>query len=193
MADPLDQEDRTPRRRGSMSDLYDTDILIWSECQAALLRRRAAGELVNDADIDWSNVAEEIEDVGSNRLHAVESLLVQALRHMLKAEAWPLSRDGPNWRADAIDFRQQAAAVFTPSMRQKIDLARLYRRALRAIPETNDGEPPLPLPDHYDFARNPFASLDADIVFNDVGFNWNDSGTMICALPFAGRYTVGVE
>jgi hypothetical protein len=72
--------------------------------------------LVNDSDIDWSNVAEEIEDVGSHRLHAAESVLVQALRHMLKAEAWPLARDAPKWRADAIDFRQQAAAAFTPSM-----------------------------------------------------------------------------
>ena len=130
-----------------MSDLYDTDILEWSEHQAALLRRRAAGELVNEAELDWSNIAEEIEDVGSNRLHAVESLLVQALRHMLKAEAWPLSRDAPTWRADAIDFRQQAARQFAPSMRQKIDVARLYRQALRATPETMDGQPPLPLQD----------------------------------------------
>jgi hypothetical protein len=75
-----------------MSDLYEDDILLWSEQQAELLRRRAAGELVNDAELDWPNIAEEIGDVGSERLHAVESLLVQALRHMLKAEAWPLSR-----------------------------------------------------------------------------------------------------
>jgi hypothetical protein len=129
-----------------MSDLYDTDILVWSERQAALLRRRAAGELINDADLDWSNIAEEIEDVGSNRLHAVMSLLRQALIHTLKAEAWPLSRDAPIWRADAIDFRQQAADRFVPSMRQKIDVARLYRQALRAMPETIDDVPPLPVP-----------------------------------------------
>src|SRR3954470_16358678 len=128
-----------------MSD-YDTDILTWSERQAALLRRRAAGELVNDADLDWANIAEEIEAVGSEQLHAVESLLGQALRHMLKAEAWPLSRDAPSWRADAIDFRQQAARRFVPSMREKINLARLYRRALRAMPETIDGVGPLPVP-----------------------------------------------
>jgi hypothetical protein len=126
---------------------YDTDILTWSERQAGLLRRRAAGEIVNDADLDWSNIAEEIEDVGSNRLHAVESLLVQALRHMLKAEAWPLSRDAPSWRADAIDFRRQARRRFVPSMRQKIDLASLYADALAAIPDTTDGQPPLPIPD----------------------------------------------
>ena len=40
------------------------DILLWSERQAELLRRRAAGELVNDAELDWPNIAEEIEDVG---------------------------------------------------------------------------------------------------------------------------------
>lgn len=49
-----------------MSDLYEKDILIWSENQANLLRRRAAGELVNDAELDWSNIAEEIESVGAN-------------------------------------------------------------------------------------------------------------------------------
>lgn len=130
-----------------MNDLYDTDILVWSEHQAGLLRRRAAGELVNEAELDWSNIAEEIEDVGSNRLHAVKSLLVQALRHMLKAEAWPLSRDAPTWRADAIDFRQQARRRFVPSMRQKIDIAGLYADALRAMPETMDGQPPLPVSD----------------------------------------------
>jgi hypothetical protein len=32
-------------------------------------------------------------------------------------------------------------------MRQKIDMARLYRRALRAMPETTDGQPPPPVPD----------------------------------------------
>jgi hypothetical protein len=136
---------RVCQKAEAMSD-YDTDILTWSERQAALLRRRAAGELINEADLDWSNIAEEIEDVGSNRLHAVESLLVQALRHMLKAEAWPLSRDAPTWRADAIDFRRQARRRFVPSMRQKIDIADLYADALAAMPETMDGVPPLPMP-----------------------------------------------
>jgi Domain of unknown function DUF29 len=129
-----------------MTDLYEDDLLLWSERQAELLRRRAAGELVNDAELDWPNIAEEIADVGSNRLHAVESLLVQALRHMLKAEAWPLSRDAPNWRADAIDFRQQARRRFAPSMRQKIDVAGLYTDAVRALPESIDEVPPLRVP-----------------------------------------------
>jgi len=129
-----------------MSELYDTDILEWSGQQAELLRRLAAGERVND-QVDWDNVIEEVESVGSEQLHAVQSLLTQALIHVLKAEAWPTVRDAPNWRAEAIRFRGDAADRFSPSMRQKVDMARLYRRALRALPDTMDGLAPLPVPD----------------------------------------------
>src|SRR5215471_2023805 len=104
-----------------MSDLYGDDILLWSELQAKLLRRLAAGERVNDL-VDWANVIDEVESVGREQLHAVQSLLRQALIHMLKAEAWPLSRDAPTWRADAIHFCQQAADRFAPSMEQLIDV-----------------------------------------------------------------------
>jgi hypothetical protein len=128
-----------------MSD-YDIDVLLWSERQADLLRRRAAGELVNDSDLDWPNIAEEIEAVGSEQLHAVTSLLTQALLHMLKAEAWPLSREVPHWQAEARRFRDDAADRFAPSMRQRIDIAKIYRRALRAMPDSIDGQPPLPVP-----------------------------------------------
>jgi hypothetical protein len=129
-----------------MDDLYDTDILVWSERQAELLRRLATGQPVNEAP-DWPNIIEEIESVGSEQLHAVTSLLVQALVHMLKAQAWPLSRDAPHWESEARRFRGDAADRFAPSMRQRIDLERLYRRALRIMPETIDGQPPLPVPD----------------------------------------------
>ena len=129
-----------------MSDLYESDILIWSEHQAELLRRLAGGERVNDR-VDWPNVIEEIESVGHEQLHAVESFLVHALLHDLKAQAWPLSRDAPYWRAEARRFRGDAASRFAPSMRQRIDMAKIYRRALRAMPETVDDQPPLPVPE----------------------------------------------
>jgi len=109
-----------------MSDLYESDILAWSEQQATLLRRHAAGQRANDGAIDWSNVIEEVESVGREQLHAVESLLVRALVHMLKAEAWPLSRDAPSWRAEAVRFRADARRRFAPSMRQRLDVSGLY-------------------------------------------------------------------
>ena len=131
-----------------MADLYDTDILTWSDRQADLLRRVAAGERINDQvdQVDWQNVIDEIASVGRSELHAVESHLVQALLHDLKAEAWPLSREVPHWRAEARGHRAEALAWYTPSMAQRIDVAKLYRRALRHMPETMDNVPPLPVP-----------------------------------------------
>jgi hypothetical protein len=127
-----------------MSNLYDTDILVWSEHQTELLRRLAAGERVND-QVDWENVVEEIESVGREQLHAVESLLFQAMSHMLKAEAWPQSRDVEDWRGDARGFIARARRRFAPSMRQKIDLDSLYADVIKALPAIMDGQPPLPV------------------------------------------------
>ena len=129
-----------------MSELYESDILLWSERQADLLRRVAAGARANDPGPDWPNIIEEIESVGNEQLHAVESFLTQALTHMLKAQALPYSREVPHWEAEARGFRGDAADRFTPSMRQRIQLDRIYRRALRRLPDTIDGQAPLPVP-----------------------------------------------
>jgi hypothetical protein len=80
-------------------DLYTEDILLWSERQAALLRRAAAGDRSNEPD--WTHVIEEIDAVGRSQLSAVRYLLVQALLHDLKAEAWPQSPQASHWRAEA--------------------------------------------------------------------------------------------
>jgi len=128
-----------------MMSEYDTDILMWSERQAELLRRHAAGERMDDGDLDWTNIIEEVADVGRNTLRACRSQLLQALLHDLKAEAWPLSRDAPHLRSEARVARINAADAFAPSMRQRIDVAALYTKALRALPDTMDGQAPLPL------------------------------------------------
>jgi hypothetical protein len=93
-----------------MSDLYEADILAWSEEQARRLQRVAANDRRNDESPDWANIIEEIQSVGKAQLHAVGSLLVQALLHDLKAEAWPLSREVPHWRA------RRGASAATPSI-----------------------------------------------------------------------------
>ncbi len=81
-----------------MGELYADDILLWSERQASATI--AGGEPVNERP-DWVNIIEEVESVGREQLHAVESLLLRALAHMLKAQGWPEARDAPNWQADA--------------------------------------------------------------------------------------------
>jgi len=127
-----------------MGDLYDMDVLEWSEHQVRLLRQHAAGEGGNEAP-DWANIIEEIESVGQSQIDAVESWWFQAFLHDLKAEAWPLSRDTPTWRGDARGFRAQARRKYRPSMRQKLDVPGIYADALSALPDTIDGQLPLPV------------------------------------------------
>jgi hypothetical protein len=127
-----------------MSDLYDEDILLWSERQSTLLRRIAAGEPVNERP-DWANIIEEVESVGRSDLRAVQSLLLQAILHMLKAQAWPNSPSVAAWNSDARLFRVQARDAFSPSMRQRLDIARIYADALTVLPDMMDDRPPQPL------------------------------------------------
>ncbi len=127
-----------------MGDLYEADVFEWSQQQAALLRRHAVGEKLNERP-DWGNIIEEIESVGRSEVRAIEAWLFQAFVHDLKAEGWPLSQDEPHWRAEARGFRAQARRNYRPSMRQQIDIAGLYNDALRAMPDTLDSQPPLPV------------------------------------------------
>ncbi len=129
-----------------MGELYDMNVLEWSEQQARLLRQHAAGEAGNEAP-DWTNIIEEIESVGQSQIDAVESWWFQAFLHDLKAEAWPLLRDVPTWRGEARGFRAQARRRYRPSMRQKLDVAGIYADALSALPDTMDGQAPLPVPE----------------------------------------------
>ena len=112
-------------------DLYERDALAWSEQQAALLRRVARGELVND--IDWAHVVEEIEDVGLTQLNAVHSYLRQMLFHLLKLHGWPHLTACHHWRTEIVAFQADAGQRFSPSMRQRTDLDKIYGLALRQV------------------------------------------------------------
>src|SRR4051794_13690990 len=137
-------------------DLYDTDILIWSEEQAEFLRRRAANAL------DWDNLAEEIADVGLSQLHAVMSHLRLALLHDLKAEAWPLSRDAEHWRAQAGLHPHRGRGRYTPSMARRIGIEERYRQTRPGLPATVDGTLPLPLPTACPASLEELLGADAD-------------------------------
>ena len=115
-----------------MSGLYEHDALAWAEHQAALLDRLAAGERLNEA-VDWPNVIEEVRDVGLSELRACRSLLRQALIHLLKLHAEPDSPTATHWRGEVVGFLVDARDAFAPSMRQRIDLAKLHAEALDRI------------------------------------------------------------
>ncbi len=133
--------------------LYEHDALAWADQQATLLRRLAAGEGVNEA-VDWPNVIEEVQDVGLSELRACQSLLEQALTHLLKLHAWPDSGSAKHWRDEIRAFLHDLQRRFTPSMRQRIGLDDLYDKAagrVRAAMEDDDIAPG-PLPEACPFA-----------------------------------------
>jgi hypothetical protein len=84
-----------------MSD-YDADIYAWSQRQGALLRRVAAGERVNDADLDWPNIAEEIETVGRSERAALRSHILNVVEHLMKLQASPATEPRAGWQ-DTVD------------------------------------------------------------------------------------------
>ena len=126
-------------------DLYERDFLVWSEQQADLLRRLAAGERVNEA-VDWPHLIEEVQDLGLSELHRGESLLQQALIHLLKAYAFPASLSSRKWRGEAKNFLAQARRSFTPSMRERIGIDGIFADALDIVrTEYKQQSPALPI------------------------------------------------
>jgi hypothetical protein len=133
-----------------MSDLYDEDFILWTEQQATLLRRRAAGELINDAELDWRNLAEEIEAVGGNTRRELRHRLARLLQHLLKWHYQP-ERRSRSWRATIRTQRQEIEDLLAdnPSLRARLPefVAAAYSRARAdALDETGLLDLPQELP-----------------------------------------------
>jgi hypothetical protein len=116
-----------------MSDLYDEDIVLWSERQGELLRRRAAGELVNEAELDWPHIAEEIESMGRAEQERLISRLAVLLAHLLKWRFQP-DRRGNSWHLTILEQRRRSRRIVSrnPSLRPRLDdiLAEAYGDAV---------------------------------------------------------------
>jgi hypothetical protein len=120
-----------------MNDLYDTDLLQWSEHQAGLLRRRAAGELINEAELDWPHVAEEIEALGKSERSALASRIGTIIEHLAKLETSPALAPRIGWQETVLRARADIDEILdsSPSLRPTLDavVARQHLRALRLV------------------------------------------------------------
>jgi Domain of unknown function DUF29 len=105
-----------------MSDLYEEDVVLWSERQGELLRRRAAGELVNDAELDWPNIAEEIQSMGRAEQDQLTNRLAILLAHLLKWRFQP-DRRSNSWRLTILEQRRRSGRIVSrnPSLRPRLD------------------------------------------------------------------------
>jgi len=110
--------------------------------------------------VDWDHVIEEVQDVGLSELHTCESHLRQALAHLLKLRGEPDSQASPHWRGAAVNFLVEAQSRFSPSMRQRIDLDRQYRSAIRQLRATGGT---FGVPDRCPYTLDDLLDEDADL------------------------------
>ena len=108
--------------------LYDQDFFLWTQEQAAALRRAKDSNL----PLDWENLAEEVESLGKSDRREITSQLRRILRHLFKFEASPAAQSRAGWRSTIVDARSEIEGVLedSPSLRRQIDF--LVRGQLNA-------------------------------------------------------------
>jgi hypothetical protein len=124
----------------SDSTLYDDDILLWSEQQAAAIRKLGTMRRVLPNELDIENVAEEIESVGRSELAAVESYIELIFLHLIKLDVESDSQSARHWRSEIIGFHGRMMQRYAPSMRQRIELDGIWRLARRQSIAAYEGE-----------------------------------------------------
>ena len=104
--------------------LYERDFYAWLQDQAAKLRARSHN------DIDWENLAEEIESVGRSERKEIENRLAVLIHHLLKWEFQP-GRRSESWRISIGEQRIWLPGVTKNSPSLKAYPAKVFKDAYR--------------------------------------------------------------
>lgn len=99
---------------------YDEDFYAWTQHQAALLRTEKW------QDLDYTNLAEELESLGNRDKRELESRLDVLMMHLLKWCYQPERRErGRSWRSTILEQRQRLARLlhYSPSLRTLLPTA----------------------------------------------------------------------
>jgi len=128
-------------RQPRTTDLYHSDFYAWTQDQAARLRA-----LTGDNRVDVEHLADEVADLGKAQRRAVESNLVTALVHLLKAAWSPGTEPRAKWMNEVADHLDHARDGFDPSMRKDLAIDAVWTRAIRRANRrlADHDEPPLP-------------------------------------------------
>jgi Domain of unknown function DUF29 len=102
------------------SDLYERDYYAWLQDQVRALRERRV------EDVDWENVAEEIESLGKSERRGIGSHLATVVEHLLKLEyASGIFREynTRGWRVSVRSARRQIRKLLneSPSLRPQLE------------------------------------------------------------------------
>ncbi len=113
--------------------LYETDYMLWLEKTLEQIKHRQTDQ------IDWDNLAEEIEGLGIALHHKIDSYLRQILIHLLLYQYRTNEREksGSDWRNKIIDLQDELESLLEESKTlynyflSRIDL--IYFKARRGV------------------------------------------------------------
>jgi hypothetical protein len=116
---------------GRSERLYEQDFYAWTRDQGAALRRLAEARW--NGPLDLLHLAEEVEDLGSERQWAIESQLERVIEHLLKLEHSPSSEPRRQWMISVNNARGEIQRRITPAIRREVEpaLADRHRVARR--------------------------------------------------------------
>ena len=114
-----------------LKSLYAIDDYQWMKETIKILQGKRFSEL------DLDNLIEELEDLGNEKRHAVESLLEQIIRHLLMCQYWETEyeRNAGHWQAEIVGFRTQLRKRLTTNLRNHLEreLPVIYQDALAYV------------------------------------------------------------
>jgi hypothetical protein len=111
--------------------LYDQDFYLWTQEQAAILRRLASER--SNLPLDWGNLVEEIESLGRSEWRALQSELERIVEHLLKLHFSPAHDPRRGWRETVVRHRHMADMIMrdNPSFRRRIGTDVIYKHTRR--------------------------------------------------------------
>jgi hypothetical protein len=109
--------------------LYGEDFLAWSVNQAEALR--AAARTGSNQKLDWENLAEEIESLGTSQKLTLRSQMRRIVHHLLKLEFSPAIEPQRGWAESIDDARSEIEDLLQTSPSLKNEASHGLELALR--------------------------------------------------------------
>jgi hypothetical protein len=105
----------------ALKTLYDEDTVAWSEQQAAALRAAARGG--SNQELDWENLAEEIESLGKSLRLGLRSQISRIIQRHVKLGYSPAADPRNSWRRLIHQARAEIERILedSPSLKPEGD------------------------------------------------------------------------
>jgi hypothetical protein len=121
----------------TIKDLYEQDYPAWLEETARQLQQQEIDLL------DWEHLKEEIEALGNEQRHKVDSYLLQLLIHLLLYQYWHSERErcARGWKDEIGNFRVELELLLESKTLYNYFLTRIaviYPKAVKRVRQKSE-------------------------------------------------------